>query len=78
MYPKDTGPNGLVACATWLRLFVYSYFWLFWVLTAEPRLSLVAESGGNSCCGVRASSGHGFSCGFPALEHMLSSCGTRA
>ena len=67
-------------------------FWLSWVFVAACGLSLVAASGGYSslwCAGfllqwllLLQSMGCrrvGFSsCGSQALEHRLSSCGTRA
>ena len=65
--------------------FLSFYFWLHWVFIAACRLSLVAASGGFSCCGaqalgVRASAVVAWglsSCGSQALEHRLSSCGAQ-
>ena len=70
----------------------FFFFWLRWVFVAEHGLSLVAASGGYSslwCMGFSlrwllllrsmGSRRAGFSsCGLWALEHRLSSCGTRA
>ena len=65
---------------------LFIYFWLRWVFVAACGLSLVAVSGGFSCCrawalGVRASVvvACGLSSGGSwALERRLSSCGARA
>ena len=68
------------------------YFWLSWVFVAACGLFLVAASSGYSslwCAGFslwwllllqsKGSRCAGFSsCGLRALEHRLSSCGTRA
>ena len=73
-------------------LIVFFFFWLHWVFIAALGLSLVAVSGGYSslwCAGFSLrwllllqsmSSRHaGFSsCDLRALEHRLSSCGSRA
>ena len=73
-------------------IYLFIYFWLRWVFVAAHRLSLVAASRGYSslrCVGVSLrwllllrSTGSrrvGFSsCGLPALERRLSSCGARA
>ena len=70
--------------------FIFIYFWLRWVFVAAHGLSLVAASGGYSSVWYfslrwllllwSTGSRHaGFSsCGTRALEHRLSSCGTRA
>ena len=72
--------------------FKFIYFWLHWVPIAVSGLSLVAASGGHSSSRYAGlppwwplllwstGSGHaGFSsCGSPALERRLSSCGARA
>ena len=72
--------------------YLFIYFWLCWVFVPALRLSLVAVSGGYSslrCMGfslqwplLLQSTGSrcaGFSsCGSRAVEHQLSSCGTRA
>ena len=74
-----------------INLFIY-LFWLCWVFVAARGLSLVVVSGGYSllqCAGFSlrwllllwsmGSRRVGFSsCGSWALEHRLSSCGTRA
>ena len=65
--------------------FIY-LFWLRWVFVAVCGLSLVAASGGFSCCGAWALGArasvvvlHGLSsCGSRALERRLSSCGAQA
>ena len=71
---------------------LFIYFWLRWDFVAARGLSLVAASGGYSslpCAGfslrwllLLQSTGSrraGFrSCGSPALERRLSSCGTQA
>ena len=70
------------------------YFWLRWVFMAVHGLSLVAASGGYSslrCTGFSCGGAQALgtrasvvvvcglsSCGSQALEHKLSSCGTRA
>ena len=73
-------------------MYLFIYFWLHWVFAAVHGLSLVAASRGYSfsrCAGfslqwllLLQSTGSrctGFSsCGSQALEHRLSSCGTRA
>ena len=75
-----------------IYLFYWFYFWLLWIFIAVRRLSVVAVSSGYSslrCKDVSlwwllllwsTSSRHGgfSSCGSQALEHRLSSCGTRA
>ena len=67
-------------------------FWLFWVFVAAQVFFLVMERRGYSLLGVHGllfamaclcgswALGHGgFSnCNFQALEHKLSSCGSRA
>ena len=67
--------------------FIYFYFWLCWVFVAVCGLSLVAASGGYSCCGAWASHCGSFSCcGAQALGARasvvvacgLSSCGAWA
>ena len=66
--------------------FIYFYFWLHWVFVAARGLSLVAASGGHSCCGAwapgawaSAVAAHGpRSCGSWAPERRLSSCGAWA
>ena len=74
--------------ATGILIFIYLfiYFWLRWVFVAVRGLSLVAASGGFSCCGARALGAWASvvvarglsSCDSQALERRLSSCGTRA
>ena len=73
-------------------IYLFIYFWLCWVFIVACGLSLVAVSRGYSslrCAGFSlrwllllwsTGSRHtGFSsCGLRALEHRLSSCGTRA
>ena len=60
-------------------IFNLFYFWLHWVFIAARGLSLVAASGGFSSLWCADSRHAGFSsCGSRALEHRLSSCGTRA
>ena len=75
-----------------IYLIYFFNFWLCWVFVAACRLSLVAAGGGYSslqCAGfslrwllLLQSTGSrraGFSsCGSWALEHRLSSCGSRA
>ena len=76
-----------------INLFIlFLSFWLLWVFIAAHGFSLVTPSGGYSslwCAGFSlqwlllmrsmASRHSGFhSCGLWALEHRLSSCGTRA
>ena len=66
-------------------LFLF-YFWLRWVFVAARGLSLVAGSGGFSCCGAWALGAQASvvaarrlsSCVSWALERRLSSCGARA
>ena len=68
-----------------INLFIY-YFWLRWVFVAVRGLSLVAVSGGFSCCGAQALGAQASvvvarglsSCGSGAPECRLSSCGTPA
>ena len=77
----------------YIYLFIlFIYFWLHWVFVAAHGLSLLAASGGYSssqCMGfslwwllLLQSTGSRCvglsSCGSRALEHRLSSCGTRA
>ena len=55
-------------------LFIY-YFWLCWVFVAVG----ASHCGGFSWCRARAPGPTGFSrCSSRALEHRLSSCGSRA
>ena len=77
----------LIVSSFFKNKFIYLFnFWLHWVLVSARRLSLVAASGGFSCCrawalGTQASVvvACGLSsCGLRALERRLSSCGTRA
>ena len=56
----------------------FIYFWLCWVFVAARGFSLW-QAGLSSGCGAWASHCGGFSCyRARALEHRLSSCGTRA
>ena len=69
-----------------IHLFIYLLFLAALGLCCCVRASLVAVSGGCSCCGAWALGAqasvvvaHGLSsCGSRALEHRLSSCGARA
>ena len=61
---------------------LFIYLWLRWVFTAVRGLSLVAGSGGYSLVSVRRllslwGTGSRVS-GLQELQHMLSSCGSRA
>ena len=59
---------------SFLNVYLFTYFWLFWVFFAACKISLVAASGshlwlwcagphcsGFSCCGVQALGRSGFS-----------------
>ena len=67
-------------------IYLFIYLWLHWVFIAARGLSLVAASGGFSCCGARAIGTRASvvvarrlsGCGSWALERRPSSCGTRA
>ena len=58
---------------------LFTYLWLHWVFIAALGLPLVVGSRGYSSCSAPASHCGGSSCcrASQALEHGLSSCGTR-
>ena len=58
---KSEGKKRNVDCS-FFKLYLFTYFWLHWVLVAALQLSLAMVSGATVRCGMRASHGGGFSC----------------